>query len=1003
MILLTLTVLLAAGLLFVKYKLEGLRAAVQAQAEARVGARLEVGGVLVNGLRGLRIDDFHLLSEPADGPRVEISVPNAYIFVDAVDLIYGHVTIDRIQIERARVEVSRPENGEWFKKEWLKGFGTEATSTGFMPGLGSSVAFRILGKECSFRANNVVGDTSVELTNFNFDFSRLIDSTDIRAKCSGLIDGDPGKNVQLDLRYSAIEDFDLRAQCDQLTADDVNVFLPSPQQFVTAGSARPSIRLAGYPNKTLVLSLEAPFEEISVRDQPEMLKPATGTLTALANYSIETHLLTLTTAQAAANQLGGRIEGTISFAGPLPQLDLRMEADQLPVKEAIGYLLRKEVDQFGEMNLELQEPYKVEVRLQGPTNHPTITAAADVQAGALTFLPEDQRLPSVDLKIGLVKLAWESGQPFPSGTLNFADGAIMHKSSGIKAQNIAGTLVLEQGVLTVDPLSAEVTGNPFSGRAQFSVADRKLDFSASGAISDIEKITFSKSIKDFAVAGAMTARCTGTLTEKRYVIDAAADLTQAKINFEWWFEKPAGIGSSIQNIHLDMTPKKSLKITGKAAVDTTPLDAALNFKYQGGKLRMQSVRVDADPVDVTSAGKCIRIPYTASGGKGTKGYYQWDRVPNTEDGRISKVGGFFDDIAFLPNEAETPVRCKNVQIDALIDDSSETVKTGSITITAEEGYVPSLGVKWLLPLRSKEEEEKEKEEKRALTGKDEPPRTWTYLLAAKKLEMLPWKGTEFTGEAFNTPEESGLRRFAANIDGGNIEGRFVMRDADNVMTLNAKWKEIPAVYIIRHLKLPELLTGTMTGNVEYTIDQDDPGTLKGSGFFDIRDGQFSADALLAQFGQQFRGDSFSLPHSLKFSRFKSDVEMSGDRVKTPNAVLNAQGISVKADGQFIIDGDMDYELKVAVAPETAVQIPILRDSFNIEGHRLTQNQIELGFRIKGPTFNPSSQVKGLPPMGVTLVSGAAELTSEAFKVIDIPRQILVDLFKIGGGIVGAGK
>jgi hypothetical protein len=86
-----------------------------------------------------------------------------------------------------------------------------------------------------------------------------------------------------------------------------------------------------------------------------------------------------------------------------------------------------------------------------------------------------------------------------------------------------------------------------------------------------------------------------------------------------------------------------------------------------------------------------------------------------------------------------------------------------------------------------------------------------------------------------------------------------------------------------------------------------------------------------------------------------------------------------------------------------MQIPILRASFNVEGHRLTQNQIELVFHVKGPAFNPSSRVKGLPPVGVTLVSGAAELTSEAFKVIDIPRQILMDLFRIGGGIVGVGK
>jgi hypothetical protein len=1002
MILLAVAVLLAGGLLFVKYRLEGLRAAVQAQAESRVGASLNVGSVLVNGLRGLRIDDFRLLSEAADGPRVEITVPNAYVFINAVDLLYGQITIDRVQVERARIEISRPPKGEWFRGEWVRETGARAMPAGALPGWTSAVAFRVIGHDCTLLVNNVVGDTSLELAALSFDLSRLIESTDIRAKCSGALGGAPDKILQLDLRYASLEDFDLRAQCDQLSADDVNVFLPAPQQFVRTGSAQPNIRLAGYPNKTLVVSLEMPFAGLTVRGQPEMFRPATGTLTALANYNTETHLLTLTTAQASAEQLGGRIEGTISFADSLPVLDLRAEANQLPIKEGISYLLQEEVEKYGEMTLNLEEPYQLLARLEGPTDAPAISAEANVQAGALTFLPNDPRLPSADLKIGLMKLTWRSGGELPQGTLNFSDGMIAHKSTGLKAQKINGTLTLDQGLLTLDPLSAEVTGNPFSGRAQCAIADRKVEFTASGGVSDIEKLAFSQSIKDLALSGAITARCAGAVSEKRMVIDASADLTRAAVGFEWWFRKPAGIGAGIENIKLDMTPGKTLKITGQAAVDTTPLAAAFEFKRQSGKWRMQSVRVDAEPVDVSSAGKCLRVPYTASGGKGLKGYYDWKRLPDTVNGRISRVGGYFDDIAFLPDGLSVPLRCKNVQVDAVIDDSSETVRTGSITVTAEEGFIPSLGQKWILPLRDKAEEEAEKAAK-AAQGIIEPPRTWTFVLAAKQLEMLPWKGTEFTGEAFDTPEESGLRHFAANIESGSIEGSYIMQKAENIGVLSAKWNEIPAVYIVRHLNLPEALTGTMTGGVDYTIDHDDPGTLKGKGSFDIRNGQLNTAVLVAHYAESLRGDTFSFPPVLLFSRFKSSVEMTGDLIKTPDAMIESPGISVLANGQFITDGDMDYELKIRVSPETAMQIPILRASFNVEGHRLTQNQIELVFHVKGPTFNPSSRVKGLPPVGVTLVSGAAELTSEAFKVIDIPRQILMDLFRIGGGIVGVGK
>jgi len=53
-----------------------------------------------------------------------------------------------------------------------------------------------------------------------------------------------------------------------------------------------------------------------------------------------------------------------------------------------------------------------------------------------------------------------------------------------------------------------------------------------------------------------------------------------------------------------------------------------------------------------------------------------------------------------------------------------------------------------------------------------------------------------------------------------------------------------------------------------------------------------------------------------------------------------------------------------------------------------------------PAFNPKGEVSGMPPLGITLVSSALEATSDAIRVIDIPRKILADLFRIGGGLVG---
>jgi hypothetical protein len=81
----------------------------------------------------------------------------------------------------------------------------------------------------------------------------------------------------------------------------------------------------------------------------------------------------------------------------------------------------------------------------------------------------------------------------------------------------------------------------------------------------------------------------------------------------------------------------------------------------------------------------------------------------------------------------------------------------------------------------------------------------------------------------------------------------------------------------------------------------------------------------------------------------------------------------------------------------------LRDSLNIQGYRLSQQDIHLPFQVTGPTISPVSELKDTPPARVTLMAGALEVTAEAINVLDAPRKILVDLLKTAGGLMGARK
>jgi len=196
-----------------------------------------------------------------------------------------------------------------------------------------------------------------------------------------------------------------------------------------------------------------------------------------------------------------------------------------------------------------------------------------------------------------------------------------------------------------------------------------------------------------------------------------------------------------------------------------------------------------------------------------------------------------------------------------------------------------------------------------------------------------------------------------------------------------------------------VMRGTTSGEVNYFLDKDDPGTLNGAGFFDVTPGEFSADFLYSILEGQVEEDIGAIPPDLSFIHLYSEVVFKQDTVQTPNFTLESEEIQIEGRGEYIHDGDLDYHIKLSVAPRTAEKIPIMVDHFNIQGHKLSGQDIELAFDVRGPTFRPRGELADLPPARVTLVSGALEVATEA---IDLPRKILRDLLKIGGAMRGTG-
>jgi len=978
-----LTAVVAGGALYTKHQLEGMQGVLLDTARARTGARLEVKDITAFGLRGFRAEGVQLSYPAFPWGDLHVEAPEAVVYIDLLALISGDILVEHVQLDGGRFYLRRDPGKPWLKPGTTMNSTTSAESAVGMP-------FRVTGMDCAVIVENVVKDTRLELDRLNFDIARLSSSPTVTGSVSGVLSGDKDKGIAVDLQYTSLIDFDLRVHCKELSTEDVNIFLPADQRIIRTGMATPTARLTGNANGTVSLSLESGFEDIQVRNQPEYLPPATGNLNAYGNYDPATRTLRLSMASADTETLSGNLSGSVVFSDDAPILDLTFTSSNLPVREVLNSALAGRLDRYGKVEYTVADLEECTLTLKGSTENPVVAATAAAGGGTLSFAPADAKYPSGELRLGRFEVAWDSQARQPSGTIAVVDGSVQHKGTGLVADDLAGRVTLEAGAIRADPLKATFMGQPLMVAGTYNLETQSGDATVSGSLADIEKTELAGSVRNTTLAGSGSVSATMQFTRDRIEFEADVDGTQLEIGYRWWFLKPIGIGANGRLLGV-LTPRKALTCDFDGLIAGTQIAASTDLYYNGTKWRLKRAEAKSDSVDIVSAGKCLPLPYTITGGKGTNGSYEWSRDENDSEHWHSTFACDIDRIALQAETSEHPMDLRGVRATGGMASGDE--ETGTLAIAVEEGETPPLRAgKWFAPLERDQEKF--------------PPvdRRWTFALRADRLEVPPWRGAEFTGEGFASLTDFGLSRYSATVEDGQVSGSYLNQREQNTFQSEASWEKVPASYLMDTLQLPHVFRGNMSGKIAYSQDRDDPGTLEGKGYFTMGEGQFSADYLLAMLEQQMDSSEVSsLPPSLRFSSLEADVEFEKDIVRTPRIKLTSDAIEMEAAGQFVTDGDMNYEIKVAVTPDAAERIPLLAENFNVQGHRLSQQDIELAFTLTGPTFKPVSALAETPPVHVTLVSGALEAANEAIRVIDAPRKILVDLLKIGGGIVGARK
>ena len=969
-----------AGALFVRFQLDSVSDIVVREARSRTGAPVSFDAITTNGLRGIRIENLSIDLSSGDGPRISLEIPLAKIDIDFVEMLAGRLDIERIHADNARIVLERPEEGRWFN--------TGATpGRPAVPGLGTA-AFRVTGTGCTLEVRNIVGDTSITFTELAVDISRQLDAEAIHARVSAGIDGQPGQRLNLTALYSNENSFILHASSTGIHAEDVNIFLPASQHFVSSGEINPQVRIDAFPGNPIVVHLETPLDNLTLRDQPEFIGPVNGTLNILAQYDIPASLLTVTAAEANTDQLTGSLRGSVRFDGPHPAFDLRLQADEVPLNPFAEMLLPGDLDAYGALSLEMEDPASVDVRLTGDTETPLFEATARIAGGKLAFQARDANYPSGEIVLGPSEIRWDPAADFPTGLLRVVDGRIDSRFAKIQVERVAASILLSDGEAIVDPLTFETGGNRFVGSGAYPIGGGPAVITVQGALPNLEDTMFHDLVENLALSGVIGIEGTGRFEPNRISFEATLDATQAAVGYDWWFLKPPGIALQAEfNGAFTLSPLSgSFTINGDVA--SSRAETEFRFEQDAGKLELVAIDAAIPLLDIPTVGKCIVFPYRITGGQGTEGSFTWRRVGSRDGENTWILKARLDDISLLPEGGMAPIHLIGAQVE--MDSQNYPERVNNLRLRVEEGAMPRFGDTWFVGI--------DREDPRWQDVEDGEDREWRFTLAADRLSVPPWKGRSFEGEAYDSPDASGLHRFSATIgEEGWLRGSYHEDTEENYFEMVLDWTQVPVEMFLEHLELPSLLTGTIDGELQYEMDRDDPATRRGEGWFTARNGQVDSTFFTSILGGDPSGEGGALPFALFFQSFSSEVQFEGDVVRTPSVKLDSTQLMAEASGQFVYDGDMDYNIRVSITPETAAQIPAMREAYNVEGLRVTQQNVDLAFNVSGPMFNPQGSLSELPSIRVALVSSALGITAE---VVDIPRKILFDLLKLGGGILG---
>lgn len=982
--LLAVAALLTAGLLLARYRLDSVRDQAVEAISRQIGAHVTLDSAALAGPNTISVTALAFRVGSPDRVEASITAPKATVTFELAHLLRGDFQLAALTLDRPTVDIQVRQTGELLASGLPEGAGRFPLPPG--------VAIR--GSDASIHATSPFAPP-VSFLNATFSTRK-----DPLGELTGSLAGDlhvaDQDAVPARFRFTANGSgrFDSDLRIDGASLPGLLSSATTRELPIRAGEFDPRFRLT-LEDREWRFACDAQVRGLVIEGAPAFLQPLNGFVQMESAIDPDDRSVMLRRATVDFGVVRGEVHGLVDFSTASPLLNIRLESDHLPINTVLDELtsaIESRTQDRTLIHAALSGPSQLLVNVSGPAATPHIVVRANAGAGLLEVESQDETLPDAALQFGLLEIIWDNKSSKPQATLTVTDGTVSHNATDLLAERVSGSLRLDHPRLLFDPLTADIRGNRFAGYVELDVESRTGTLDLRGKLTRLEQTPLADAIRYTELAGAANMELRASVDEGGTRFAGEVDATDAEILHRTWFLKPYGLGVRAAfdgRVLEDGAVELDARVTASGSAG----QVQLLFAPGAGRLDLKRCTASIEVLDAVTVGRTLRIPYRVSGGSVVAGEYVWLRDDGVRpDGtRFWHGEGWaeFDALTVRAEGAEHAIRASGLRVDYALR-NAET-NTGDVRLHAEQATMPPFGTKWFgspdIPPALRERYPAQ-------------PRDFTFHLAAGAVEAPPWDGANFEGTAFLNDAATGLESYRAAIGEGHIEGSFRKDRVHNASENLARWERIPVTYLTRHLGQPEILNGLCTGHVQYSRDADDPRSLQGTGAFEVEDGQFSADYLLYEMGVLSPGDAASLPPSLRFARLQSEVAFQQDVIETPTLLLESEGIRIEARGRYMIGGDLDYAVDVTLSPEVARQIPALQEHLNLEGHTLAQQDIRLAFQLSGAATSPRSEVTQATPVSVTLVAGGLEVMSEAAKVIDIPRKVLGDLLKIGGGLVG---